>query len=212
MQENHGRNSYNWNLHPVVGIMIFLVFISLFLGVAVLEQSVIKAVTVSANVQSQTNNFNIWRTIDLGGFKSVSNLTENVVAEGTKISKYSMFLLGSPEFSISTNKVKVDLVRLSVASLGFTNGAGLVEISTKAKNLGLALCPAEAGPALCLFYDQPKGDFVMIAMNTILGCDGHPEFFFLSNDDSGKWLNTNRLRTNDVLNPENELIFIKPRK
>ena len=57
--------------------------------------------------------------------------------------------------------------------LGFPNGATLKEIYAKAKDLGLELCPAEVGPLLRLNYpDQPNGEYLRIAMETINDSDG----------------------------------------
>ena len=87
-------------------------------------------------------------------------------------------ILQKTEFSKESKEY--DLVRFSVAQLGFPNGATTDEIYKKAKDLGLELCPAEVGPLLRL---QIKiKDWTLIAMEQMSDRDGDPYIFDL---DSG---------------------------
>ena len=86
-------------------------------------------------------------------------------------------------------KEKIDLVSFSVEQLGFSNGATLQQIYDKAKGLGLELCPPQVGPEFRLNYkDQPNGEWLRIAMDSISGRGGYPGVFSVGCDDGGLWL------------------------
>jgi hypothetical protein len=87
-----------------------------------------------------------------------------------KINERVDALLGSSDFRVSPNEVEVELINVSVAELGFKNGANYKRICSRAKKLGLGLCPAEVGPQLYFQYvDQPLGEVLFIGMNSIMG-------------------------------------------
>ncbi|OIO46244.1 MAG: hypothetical protein AUJ28_02860 [Parcubacteria group bacterium CG1_02_37_51] len=88
-------------------------------------------------------------------------------------------ILEKTEFS--KEKQEYDLVRFSVKQLGFPNGATTDEIYTKAKELGLDLCPAEVGPQLRL--QNTSKEWMLIAMKQIIDRSGDPRLFVL--DRSG---------------------------
>lgn len=71
----------------------------------------------------------------------------------------------------------------SVAELGFESGARYDKICAQALKMGLELCPAEVGPALSLAYgDQPKDEWLRIAMEAIIAC-GDLNIFAVVHDD-----------------------------
>ncbi|MCX6722178.1 MAG: hypothetical protein NTY04_03235 [Candidatus Staskawiczbacteria bacterium] len=94
----------------------------------------------------------VWQTIKLGtGLKTGEDfykaLKENgFAAEGVRN------MLGKPEFTVATKETEVDLVAVTVAELGFKDGADRKDVYAKAQQLGLQLCPAEVGPQLRLQY------------------------------------------------------------
>lgn len=136
------------------------------------------------------NIFPIWKTIQLGTQKTVNGLQKSITRSGANISDWSKDIMFKPEFTLSKEKKDVDLVILSVKELGFPDGATRQQIFDKAQSIGLELCPAEVGPQLRLQYtDQPKGEWLLIAMNPIKDSDGDPNVFFvLRHDDGSRWL------------------------
>lgn len=75
---------------------------------------------------------------------------------------------------------KYELVRFTVAELGFSSGATTDEIYKKAEELGLELCPAEVGPHLRLQYSGKE--WMLIAMKQISDRCGFPNVFILYSD------------------------------
>lgn len=123
----------------------------------------------------------IWKTIQLGtGLKTAGEFREALKKAGDLIQDIGGGILDKEDFikSINDNKIDAELVVVSVRQLGFKKNATLREIYDRAKELGLDLCPAEAGPQLRLQYeDQPKGESFMIAMEPIITRSGDPVVF-----------------------------------
>jgi hypothetical protein len=86
-------------------------------------------------------------------------------------------IINKPDFTTSQETKDMKLVRLTVAELGFPDGATTDEIYKRADELGLDLCPAEVGPQLRLQSDIK--DWTLIAMKQITGSDGRPGVFDL---------------------------------
>jgi len=101
-------------------------------------------------------------------------------------------LLDHSDFKISKEKKDIKLIKLSVADLGFSDGASFKEIIDKGKEMGLDICPAEAGPLLRLDYeklrgyDQPKREYIIVAMDTISASNGDCRVFEVSRYDTGQ--------------------------
>ncbi|MDO8664011.1 MAG: hypothetical protein Q7K44_00445, partial [Candidatus Liptonbacteria bacterium] len=120
------------------------------------------------------HSFPLWKTIKLDtGLKTADDFRKALKQSGCKIGNWGNDILGNPAFTVSDTETEVDLVNVSVAELGFKNGAPRKDIYERAVSLGLELCPNEVGPQLRLQYtDQPKGEWLRIAMEPITGSDG----------------------------------------
>lgn len=106
-----------------------------------------------------------------------------------KIGDWGNDILGKPAFTVSSEEVEVELVVVSVAELGFKDGATRKKIYQRAQEFGLDLCPNEVGPQLRLQYkDQPKGEWLLIAMEPIADSDGYLKVFRVAHDDDELWL------------------------
>ncbi len=112
------------------------------------------------------NMFPVWKTIKLGTNKTIIGCQTYYKA----LLSHRNYLDDDTFARITFTKEETDikLVVLSVADLGFKKGSWYGIICSKAEQLGLELCPAEVGPALCLQYnDQPQGETLHIAMREI---------------------------------------------
>lgn len=132
-----------------------------------------------------------WKTIKLGtDERCADDFRASLKEADCNVGYWANNILDKPAFKVSVNKVKVGLVVMSVIELGFKDGATLEAIFTRAKEIGLDLCPPEVGPQLRLQYkNQPKGDSLMIAMEPIIDSEGSPNVFRLDRYYGGRqWL------------------------
>ena len=130
-------------------------------------------------VTRPTPVFKTWRTLKLGtGLKDADDFRTALTDADCSIGEWGNDILDNPAFTVSSEEVEVELVNVSVAELGFKNGATRAEIYERAKELSLDICPAEVGPQLRLQYkDQPESEWLfnewlLIAMDPITVSDG----------------------------------------
>src|SRR3989344_4293612 len=91
--------------------------------------------------------FHVWKTIKLGtGLKTADDFRQALKQAGREIGQWANDILGKPAFIASETETEVDLVNVSVAELGFEQGATRKNIYDEAIELGLELCPNEVGP------------------------------------------------------------------
>ncbi|MBU3934678.1 hypothetical protein KKC00_01805 [Patescibacteria group bacterium] len=132
----------------------------------------------------------VFKTIKLGtGLKTADDFRKALKDNGFSIGDYANDILDKPAFTVATEEIELDLVVISVAELGFKNGATREQIYARAKELGLDICPAEVGPQLRLQYkDQPNNEWLVIAMEPIADSDGGLGLFNVRRHDSALWL------------------------
>ena len=132
--------------------------------------------------------FQIWKTIKLGtSLKTADDFRRALKQAGCKLgNKWGNDVIDQCAFTASETETDADLVVISVAELGFKNGATRTDIYTRAQELGLSLCPAEVGPQLRLQYtNQPKGEWLLVAMEPIADSVGNLDVFSVEHDDNG---------------------------
>jgi len=134
--------------------------------------------------------FKVWRTIKLGtGLKTADDFRKSIKANGMKVGDRASDILEKPDFTSAVGETEVDLVKVTVAGLGFKQSARRDQIYERARELGLKLCPPEVGPQLRLQYkDQPIGEWLLIAMEPFPVSDGSLRVFSVEHDDHGLWL------------------------
>jgi len=150
-------------------------------------------VMVKAIKNYQVDLFPVWKTIQFGtGLNSADDFRQALKGAGCNISNWANDILGKPDFTVAEEKKELNLVIKSVRDLGFPKGATTRQIYERATSQGLGLCPAEVGPQLRLQYtDQPKGEWLLIAMEPIKDSDGDPVVFAVGRRDGGDfWLGT----------------------
>ena len=132
---------------------------------------------------------------------------------GFNIGNWADDILGKPAFTAATEATEIDLVKVTVAELGFKKGARRDQIYERAKELGLELCPSEVGPQLRLQYqDQPNNEWLLIGMKPIADSVGDLSVFGVKRSDSGLWLSSLWGRPGGVWNPGSRWVFRLPRK
>ena len=132
----------------------------------------------------------VFKTIKLGiGLKSADDFRGALKDGGFRISNWANDVLGMHAFTAASQETEVDLVVVSVAELGFKDGATRDDIYKRAVELGLELCSVEVGPQLRLQYkDQPTGEWLLIGMEPITDSDGYLYVFDVGHGGDGLWL------------------------
>jgi hypothetical protein len=125
----------------------------------------------------------VWKTVTLGTRKGVESYRNALEQASIKIGDDAGEILGRPAFPYAHARIEHDLAVLSVAELaGDTKSVSLSDLYSRARSLGLELCPAEVGPQLRLDYrHQPHGETLNIAMPAVATYDGRLRILALSN-------------------------------
>lgn len=127
------------------------------------------------------------KTIRLG--MSVDALCLAITDKGMQIGKWANDIIEKTAFKVSSGEIEVGLLVKTVGELGFQNGANFDQICQAAHKIHLAKCPAEVGPQLRFQYpDQPKDEWLVIAMDSIIDSVGNPRMFLVGHNDRGRWL------------------------
>ena len=165
-------------------------------------------------VKEIERKFNVWKTINLGtGLKTTDDFRKALKGRGFNIGNWANDILGKPAFTAATEATEIDLVKVTVAELGFKKGARRDQIYERAKELGLELCPSEVGPQLRLQYqDQPNGEWLLIGMEPVADSDGDLNVFGVRRHDSGRWLDGHWGGPGHVWDAGYRWLFCLPRK
>jgi hypothetical protein len=105
------------------------------------------------------------------------------------ISSYARSMLQKPEFTVINKPAKITLIRLKIQDLGFRYSPTADQLYSRAKKLGLELCPPEIGPHLRLNYqevfrrEQPKDEYLFIGMKKIVDSYGNLRVFHVCHND-----------------------------
>lgn len=152
-----------------------------------------------------------WKTIQIGtGLQTADDFRKAVKLASMKIGDWANDILGKPAFTATESVTELELVVASVAELGFNGGATRKDIYVRAQELGLDLCPPEVGPQLRLQYmDQPKGEWLVIAMEPIAVSDGNLDLFYVGHVDGGRWLDANSGRPGRFWGGRDRFVFLR---
>ncbi|HBE90592.1 MAG TPA: hypothetical protein DDW41_05270 [Candidatus Andersenbacteria bacterium] len=156
-----------------------------------------------------TPNWKVWKTIRIGtGIKNGKGFCSELEKDDCRMGSQDRAMLGQKVFTVATEETKVDLVRLSVADLGFKECARYDAICARAIEMGLELCPAEVGPQLRWQYpDQPLGEWLVIAMEAICDSDGNLRVFLVWHNDAGLWLHSEHGWLGSLWFPDDRFVF-----
>jgi hypothetical protein len=131
--------------------------------------------------------FPVFKTIKLGTHKSVNDLRQSLKDRGSRISSWGDKILG--KITLTESEMKVTLHVATVKELTGKDWATNRGINEAIRSKGYDLCPAEAGPQLRLQYtDQPKGEWLRIAMKPIADSDGDLDIFSVFHVDGERCL------------------------
>lgn len=154
----------------------------------------------------------VWKTVQVGTFASKRALYQALDDANCAIGDTAVQILIAPEFKLSGQAMKLDLVAISVNELGFgRDKAALKNIYARAQSLGFALAPPEVGPQLRLQYsEQPMGESLKIAMAPLRTRAGPSSIFTLVNGGAGLLLLADNVTDDTELNPSSRFVFVRP--
>lgn len=159
----------------------------------------------------EPRDFPVWKTIQLGRHKNVDGYRRAIKAAGMKISQWGNDILGKTP--LAPELVDIDLIRVSGKDLGFTRQTRRDEIYRRGLELGLELCPPEAGPALREQYsDLPAGEWHLIAMEPIADSGGNLGVFRVERDGDGRWLDARNGDPDRGWRPEVVWVFSRTKR
>ncbi|OGL74276.1 hypothetical protein A3C96_00415 [Candidatus Uhrbacteria bacterium RIFCSPHIGHO2_02_FULL_60_10] len=145
-------------------------------------------------------------TVVLGTYPTAAKLREALEAAGHKISDWAGDILAKTP--ISKEKAELDLFEVTVAELGFAQGAARADIYRRAVELGFAVVPAEAGALLRLqLGSQVKGERLLIGMEPLAGRSGDPDVFDVERGGGGSWLYASDGGAGSVWSPGDRWVF-----
>lgn len=168
------------------------------------------AVVLSVSSIFAQEKMEIFKKITVGDYDPscmVYNLTSG---EYYKVKDFAKLALDSVTYTKTVGTINLTLI--SVEKLGLVYGATLEQIYERALELGLKLCPSEIGPRLRFLYEnQPKGDWIRIAMEPIHFSDGNSVIFSLAHNRlSGEELLVEDGCPNRRWVPETKFVFVVP--
>lgn len=156
----------------------------------------------------------IFYTIKIGTHQNNRALKKTIISSGNRISPWVKDIITNDTFTLSRNKLELDLVAPSIADLGFKDGAYINDVYSYISRIGLEICPAEVGPQLRLQYtDQPADEVLFIGMKPVLSEHGLALFQLRHQ------INRLSLEACHIVNPANHtwkahyrVVFVRPRK
>ena len=158
--------------------------------------------------------------VQLGGLSKQALLNE-LAARQIQLNPMARELFESAAFPEGTGRSVLNLVAMTVADLGFADGATLPEVLAQAERLGLRPCPVETAPFFRLQYldqsedptgqTQIKGQAPPGALTVIsLPLDSNPDFpkgFYLRKAEGCLWLRGYRSDDLHRWNASDVLVF-----
>jgi len=147
--------------------------------------------------------------VTLGVYKTPEAYEQALESAGFDITHWACSIL--KKITCSKEQIGVHLASATVAELGLPNGGTTTDVNTAIKVLGYLLCPAEVGPALRLFLkDQPKSEWLWIAMEAISDSDDDLNVFYVIHVDDDLCLGAGSGRPVDHWNPDSRIVFVAP--
>ncbi len=174
------------------------------------ETNIVKAINdIFIKNKINITSFPIWKTIKLGtGLKTAGDFCKVLEEKSNEVSDWAKDIMNKPAFIVAEEETEIDLVVASGEDLGFNKAVPRKEIFERAAKHDLYPVPAELGPQLRAQYqDQPKGEYLLIAMEPIEDSDGDLDIFRVIHDDDGLWLNTDYDDPDYSWGPDSRWVF-----
>lgn len=154
--------------------------------------------------------FGTWTYIYPESFSSFEELIEKLESRGVRINTVARSIANKP--TICEHARDIELVKVAVSELGFTQPTRFDRVCERARELGLELVPQDAALYVALQDGNKveRGDDVIFAMESVIDLDGHPVVFELDrHPDGGLWLHAGPGELGYELLPVFQLVFCR---
>jgi hypothetical protein len=162
------------------------------------------------------------RAVRVGGMDK-RELLHSLREHNVQLNKAAEALFEDRRFSPLAESKVIEIAFVSVADLGFTEGATYDQLTARARESGLVECPLELGPHLRLqFLDQPEGSAgfpatqhrappgsIIVASSPLDESDETPKGFYLRRIDGVLWLRGYWSWPGHISSPEDIFVFTK---
>lgn len=162
----------------------------------------------------------VTREVAIGGLTR-AELHARLLENGMRLNESAETLFASELFTTEGVARTLTTVELTVADLGFDQGATTAEIFTRAEEVGLSLCPMELAAHLRLQYlDQPEGFWgqpltehqapsgsITVMSPMLSPKDEFPKGFYLRRIKGELWLRGYRAGAEHVWSAGDHLLF-----
>jgi hypothetical protein len=160
------------------------------------------------------------RAVRVGGMDK-RELLQALRDQKVQLNQAGEALFEDRRFTTLRQKKVIEIACLSVADLGFVEGATYQQLTARALESGLVECPLELGPYLRLqLLDQPEGSAgvpatkhrappgsITIASSPLDDCEETPKGFYLRRIDAVLWLRGYWSWPGHIWSPEDVLVF-----
>jgi hypothetical protein len=158
--------------------------------------------------------------VSIGGL-SKSELRAALREHNAQLNQAAAALFEDPRFTTLGGRQVVEIAALSIAELGFGEGATYGQLIARALESGLVECPLELGPYLRMqFRDQPDGadgkplthgrappGSITVASQPLDDSDETAKGFYLRRVDGVLWLRGYWSWPGHIWSPEDVLLF-----
>lgn len=155
-----------------------------------------------------------FREVWIGG-ESKQELLQNLKDNKIEINEYGLQIINHKGFIINPTKEKLQTVEISLADLGFLNGATTQEVYQRAQQFGLNLCPSELAVHMRLQYidfsqqiDPIVGHWQNIAMKELSDDLDFPRGFYLRRREDGFWIRGYRSSPEHLWSSSDRFVFM----
>ena len=154
---------------------------------------------------------------------SKSELLQALRDQSVQLNRAAEMLFADLRFTVLGRKQDFEIAPVSVADLGFGEGATYAQLTARALESGLSECPLELGPHLRLqFPDQPEGacdtstthgrappGSITVASPPLDDSDETPRGFYLRRAGGVLWLRGYWASPDHIRNPDAVFVFAR---
>lgn len=145
--------------------------------------------------------------------KSGDEMLDQITSLGMKLANDFAMLLAPKWFAVEPQPSEADLVRATLADIGFVRAATYVEVCERIHQLGGSLCPSETGLRVRIAYqNQPMNETLYIMSSSNLHHSSSVclhVIFYVSRDLHGRWVGVKTFGDTEKLLPKHEIVFVR---